>query len=557
MTKRDKRRRQDFLTRILFLVSLLSCSIFTESSTAKAESLQQRIQATEDKLKSVRYQYDRFVAWNGATVTDDLNYRCSYMRKRTKEGSNERTYVEKLQKELDSLYTSTYEGLQEISNRIQLVADSLEILRQQAATLSTTDAQTLANQKLEKYDDILHLCETMIYGIRRNCLSEDGRKKYAGYYATVNDLYQRLALNIADNGTDSIAYIVAKTAEGVALTYLAVDTASCQVGPARAAEESEWAKAVCSSYQDSITVPSQVYGLKVKKIGNSAFSYVNANKVNMPVSVDTIGYKAFYHAHDIKAINIPIGVSTIESYAFYGVGENGKNIQQEVTIPANLTSLGTCCFASSQNFEITGYAVEDGNAVFSSPSGTQAVVETETGCLRYGGTKTILTEEIKSIGAGSFAGARIMSVIIPEGITTIGERAFYDCSLLTSITLPSTLTHVGNEAFRSASSLNKAKMLSENPIDIGWASFDGISSDAVLYVPNTALATYKAFDALKSFSRIEALNPTNIQGASSEAGHDRKTTDRWYDLQGRRRNPSRGILIHNGRKVFVNKRTTL
>jgi len=557
MIKKGRRKKLYLLTRILFLVSLLSSSTLTGFSTAKAENLQERIQTLEDKLKKIRYQYDRFVAWNGPTVTDDLNNRCSYMTKKSREGSNERTSVEKLRKKLDSLYTSTYENLHEIDNRIILVSDSLEVLKQQAETITTTTAQTFASQKLDKYDDALHLCETKISSVRRDCLSEEGRKKYADYYTTVNDIYQRLALNIADNGTDDAAYIVAKTAEGVALTYLVIDTVSCQLGPAKATEESEWAKAVCSSYQDSITVPSQVYGLKVKKIGNSAFSYVNANKVNLPVSVDTIGYKAFYHAHEIKAIDIPIGVSTIESYAYYGIGENGKDIQQEIVIPANLTRLDTCCFSSGQNFEITGYQVEDGNAVYSTPPGSRAVVETETGSLRYGGTKTIFTEEIKSIGAGAFAGAHIMSIIVPEGIATIGEKAFYECSSLTSITLPSTLTHIGNEAFRHASSLSRAKILSENPTDIGWAAFDDISSHAVLYVPKEALATYKSFDALISFSSIEALDPTNIQDAGLEASPNRNLVGKWYDLQGRQRNHSHGILIHNGRKYFVNKRIPL
>ena len=53
-------------------------------------------------------------------------------------------------------------------------------------------------------------------------------------------------------------------------------------------------------------------------------------------------------------------------------------------------------------------------------------------------------------------------VIIPESfvyngveysVTSIGEKAFYECSGLTSITIPSSVTRIGNEAFFGCSGL--------------------------------------------------------------------------------------------------------
>ena len=38
-------------------------------------------------------------------------------------------------------------------------------------------------------------------------------------------------------------------------------------------------------------------------------------------------------------------------------------------------------------------------------------------------------------------------VVVPEGVTNIGDQAFYDCSSLTSITLPDGLTSIGDCAF--------------------------------------------------------------------------------------------------------------
>ncbi len=41
----------------------------------------------------------------------------------------------------------------------------------------------------------------------------------------------------------------------------------------------------------------------------------------------------------------------------------------------------------------------------------------------------------------------LTSVTIPEGVTSIGEQAFYECSLMTSVTIPASVTSIGKEAF--------------------------------------------------------------------------------------------------------------
>lgn len=57
-----------------------------------------------------------------------------------------------------------------------------------------------------------------------------------------------------------------------------------------------------------------------------------------------------------------------------------------------------------------------------------------------------------SIDKGAFASTTLssatdVSIIIPEGIKTIGKKAFYDCRHLTSLTLPKSLESIGDQAF--------------------------------------------------------------------------------------------------------------
>ena len=81
---------------------------------------------------------------------------------------------------------------------------------------------------------------------------------------------------------------------------------------------------------------------------------------------------------------------------------------------------------------------------------------------------------------GSFAGKEnIIKINIPSTVTSIGERAFDDCTNLTSITLPSGLTSIGDLAFAGCTGLTSITIPS-SVTSIGfWAFVNWTSSQTI------------------------------------------------------------------------------
>ena len=91
-------------------------------------------------------------------------------------------------------------------------------------------------------------------------------------------------------------------------------------------------------------------------------------------------------------------------------------------------------------------------------------------------TSVVLSEGLTSIGNNSFYGCTALtSITIPDGVITIGKNAFNSCSNLPSIDIPSSVTSIGVAAFANCKVLTSIEIpsgvtaIADNTFNSCWA----------------------------------------------------------------------------------------
>ena len=158
----------------------------------------------------------------------------------------------------------------------------------------------------------------------------------------------------------------------------------------------------------------------------------------------------------IKTLIIEDSVTNICNSAF-----NACRYLTTVTIPSSVVNVGIGAFSHCQG--LTEIKVASGNAAYKDINGVLYDIEAKT-LIEYP------------------AGRKGEADLIPDTVTSIGERAFGGCVYLTDVTIPDSVTNIGTYAFVDCHSLVNT-VIPDSVVTIGTCAFQRNDSLASITIP--------------------------------------------------------------------------
>ncbi len=210
----------------------------------------------------------------------------------------------------------------------------------------------------------------------------------------------------------------------------------------------KYAKVIHTSLDEAACVNVTEDGFITYKKGEEVTLYHYVGKygdITIPNGVTSIGERVFYYCSSLTSVNIPDGVTSIGVEAF----SSCKSLAS-VTIPDSVTSIGKDAF----------YACTGLMKVYITDIGAWCNIS----FANYAANPLSLTENLY------FNNNLVKELVIPDGVTSISDYAFYGCESLTSVIIGDDVTSIGNSAFERCSGLTSV-VIGDGVTNIGYAAF--------------------------------------------------------------------------------------
>ena len=119
----------------------------------------------------------------------------------------------------------------------------------------------------------------------------------------------------------------------------------------------------------------------------------------------------------------------------------------------------------------------------------------------------VIEEGITGLAAESFVLLPVKRVVLPEGLSYVGDDAFAECDALEEIILPSTLAGISDRMFDCCENLKRI-VIPEGVVSIGKDAFSGCTSLEYVSLPSTLTSIGdSAFFDCPNLAEIESPGP--------------------------------------------------
>ena len=185
------------------------------------------------------------------------------------------------------------------------------------------------------------------------------------------------------------------------------------------------------------------------KVGHHAFSNcTRLTAVNLPSSVTSIGEYAFQNCYLLSSVTLREGITSIGTQAFYITNTSSNHSLKTLAIPASVKTIGSNIVNPYYTTVTSGLWIKDTVGDLSWHMKGSALTVYGTGAMPTFTHETDSSYNFDKVYTPWWDfKEKITAVYISEGITSIGNAAFYKCTNLTYASLPSTLKEIKEEAF--------------------------------------------------------------------------------------------------------------
>ena len=278
-----------------------------------------------------------------------------------------------------------------------------------------------------------------------------------------------------------------------------------------------------SAFAGCISLESVMIGNDVTSIGVSAFygctsldgvyisdlaKWCKINYSNYSANPLYYAYKLYLNGKLVTDLVIPSGVTNISDYAF-----NGCTCFTSISIPDSVTSIGSSAFdgcKSLASIEIPDSVTSIGSSAFAGCTSLESVMigndvtsigdSAFYGCTSLDGVYISDLAKWCKINYSNYSanplyyayklylnGELVTDLVIPSGVTNIGNYAFNGYTYLTSITIPDGVMSIGNYAFNGCTSLTSIT-IPDSVMSIGHSAFDGCTNIENATMPTLAIS---------------------------------------------------------------------
>lgn len=220
-------------------------------------------------------------------------------------------------------------------------------------------------------------------------------------------------------------------------------------------EENSW-----RSYKDTAT--KLVVEVGITEIGDSAFSgFTKLQEISLPKGLKLLGNNCFEKCSSLTSVSIPRRVTTLRDYCF-GYCTSLKSVSIGRALQDDTVEVGENPFLGDKALE--SITVETGHPYLSVQD--QALIYRS----KYGGNTLVAYPE----------GLTDTAYCIPEGVDTVGDKAFAGNQSIQKLTMKSSVTRIEGKAFWDMASLKEIRF-SDKITSIDWNEYTSDGFVGALY----------------------------------------------------------------------------